>query len=129
MINIPNSNIPKINSSNPYMQLLNQTNIVKDDVYIKDDNNMKDENTNLLKEINDKLCKLLEKKIKNKKNTYLNITRAMFDKDILYEYPDFPLDKINMIYSDGVNYFIKIGNKKYPLNRKYFLKFINCILK
>jgi hypothetical protein len=53
----------------------------------------------------------------------------MFENDILPLYPDFPKEKINMIYSDGNDYYLEIGNKKYPLNKKYFLKFINYLLK
>jgi hypothetical protein len=89
----------------------------------------KEENNNILNEINNNLLKLLEKKQKHKKNTYLNITKSMFEQDILTVYPDFPSEKINMIYSDGNNYFVEVGKKKYPLNKKYFLKFINYILK
>lgn len=118
------------------MQLLNQTQnpqqsipipSIQHQTIISSDslNNQPD----ILKEINDNLLKLLEKKIKHKKNTYLKITKAMFEQDILIQYPDFPIDKINMLYSDGKDYYIEIGNKKYPLTKKYFLKFINYILK
>lgn len=147
---IPNNNI-KINSNNPYMQLLNQNPAAKqfmpeqpkliyetikpieiesigiiENPQIQTMNNF---STNLMHQINNNVLKLLEKKHKNKKNTYHRITTAMFNQDILPIYGDFPQDKIMMIYSDGIDYFLEISNKKYPLNKKYYLKFINYILK
>ena len=127
MINIPNT---KINSSNPYLQLLNQNPIVNSVLPPTIDSiNIVDNNNSLMLEIHQNVIKLLDKKVKHKKNTYLNITNSMFNQDILLTYPDFPIEKMNMIFSDGETYFIQIGNKKYPLNKKNFLKFINYILK
>jgi hypothetical protein len=130
MINIPNLNTTK--SNNPYMQLINQSPAAQLPIIATTAATtpaQMDNSENLLYDINNNILKLLEKKIKNKKNTYLKITKAMFDTDILSQYPDFPQDKYNMVYSDGVDYFIEIGNKKYPLTKKFFLKFINYILK
>jgi hypothetical protein len=125
-----------INTNNPYLQLLNQNSTPAPPSscisynLLNHDNEIKCEyDSTILNEINNNILKLLEKKIKNKKNTYFKITRAMFDNDILSNYPDFPLEQINLLYSDGKDYFIEIANKKYPLNKKYFLKFINYILK
>jgi hypothetical protein len=82
----------------------------------------------LLYEIKENVSKLLEKKQKNKKNTYYKVTKSMFDI-IKEEYPDFPQDKMDLLYNDGENNYINIGNKKYLLNKKNFLKFINFIMK
>lgn len=143
MINIPN-NFSKISPNNPYMQLLNQnpisTNKIETTVQQKIEpksniipntlnESFEDKCQKMLYDINDNLIKLLEKKQKHKKNTYLKITKTMFDNDILPNYSDFPIEKMDLIYSDGKDYFIEIGNKKYPLNKKHFLKFINYILK
>jgi hypothetical protein len=110
------------------MQLLNNQQLPQNQATISIEKN-DFQQQDMLKEINDNLLKLLEKKIKHKKNTYLKITKTMFEQDILPEYQDFPIDKMNMLYSDGKDYYIEIGNKKYPLTKKYFLKFINYILK
>lgn len=131
MNNLPSSAASKNN--NPYIQLLNNNPLPCSS--ITNSNTTQDQtcqcNEGVIKEMNNNILKLLEKsaKAKQKKNTYLKITKAMFEKDIQPEYTDFPVDKIEMLYSDGKDYYIEIGNKKYPLNKKYFLKFINYILK
>ena len=132
MINL--SNLSK-NNSNPYMQLINQNPIQPPQLIsnpidkIEETNTLNTIDNLLLKEVNNNLLRVLEKKQKNQKNTYFKITRNMFDEEIIPTYPDFPLDKMGLIYSNGNDFFIEIGKKKYPLNKKYFLKFINYILK
>ena len=108
------------NNSNPYLQLLNNNDNVNENKINLDNN--------LLLEINKNVLKLLEKKIVKKKNNYFKITKTMFTNEILNNYPDFPENKMNLIFSNGNDFFIDIKNKKFPLNKKYFLKFINNII-
>jgi hypothetical protein len=82
----------------------------------------------LLECINTNVNKLLEKKVKQKKNTYYPITDDMFKKEILPVFNDFPHEKKDLIFSDGEKNYVKIGNKKHELNKKNFLKFRNTIL-
>jgi hypothetical protein len=155
---IPN-NSHKINLNHPHMQFIRQTmdqqplisdkilsyppnsdNTLKCDKQIQIDiphcskndmYDMFDKQIMLLHEINNKLNLSLTKNKRNK-NTYFSVTKTDFNNIIKLQYPDFPDDKISMIYTDAspLNeiYYIEINKKKFVLNKKNYLRFLNKIV-
>lgn len=131
--------------SNPYLQLLKpltsnnypspilpQTQLPEPSLQKPTEDSVKTQSPNdlteLLNQVNNNLLRVLDKKKKNSKNTYFKITQSMLHTDILPLYPDLPQDRIDLIYSNGDEYFLNIKNKKHLLNKKNFLKFINYLL-
>ena len=127
--------------NNPYMQNFNrtqsivqppiiQTPIQQSIIQTTDSNiEMKKNNENIdLTFVNEKLDKIIQLLSKKEKKRYYPINETLFTNEILKTLPNFPKEKMNIIYTDGKTYYIYIKGKYYHLNNKTFIRYINHIL-
>jgi hypothetical protein len=128
--------------NNPYMQNFNRTQSLTQPSIIQSPiqqtiNTTVDSNIEMKKTfddkidfklINEKLDQLIQLLSKKEKKRYFQINETLFTNEILKTLPNFPKEKMNIVYTDGKTYYIYIKRKYYQLNNKTFIKYINHIL-